>query len=186
MPKSIRVIPKKRGRPATGKDPLYGVRIPDALMASIKRWAKANGSPSRSDGMRRLLEIGLKAERALVAEPSALRARSKGAPKAAEMAGHEINMLGDKSATDEERATRKRRLISGPKEFRGMRRKWVRLPNSAPGHRRRDRAKPRDYREAARAASIEAVCNALVAAGITFLPDDGKAGVGVRGKSKAK
>jgi hypothetical protein len=60
------------------------------------------------------------------------------------------------------------------------------LPNSAPGHLRRDRAKPRDYREAARAASIEAVCNALVAAGITFLPDDGKAGVGVRGKSKAK
>jgi hypothetical protein len=39
------------------------------------------------------------------------------------MASHEINKLGDKSATDEERAVRKRRLISGPKEFRGMRRK---------------------------------------------------------------
>jgi hypothetical protein len=44
----------------------------------------------------------------------------------------------------------------------------------------------RDYREAARAASIEAVCKALVAAGITLLPDDGKAGVGVRGRLKTK
>jgi hypothetical protein len=44
----------------------------------------------------------------------------------------------------------------------------------------------RDYREAARAASIEAVCKALVAAGVTFLSDDGKAGVGVRGRIKAK
>jgi hypothetical protein len=60
-------------------------------------------------------------ERALGAEPSAPHARSKGAPEA--VASHEINKLGDKSATDEERATRKRRLISGPKEFRGMRRK---------------------------------------------------------------
>ena len=60
---------------------------------------------------------------AIVAEPSAPRPRSKGAPKAADMASYEINKLGDNSATDEERATRKRRLISGPKEFRGMRRK---------------------------------------------------------------
>ena len=44
-------------------------------------------------------------------------AHSKGAPKAAEMGSHEINKLGDKSATDEQRATRKRRLISGPKSF---------------------------------------------------------------------
>jgi hypothetical protein len=72
---------------------------------------------SRPEAIRRLVE------RALIAEPSAPRARSKGAPKAAEMASHEINKLGDKSATDEERATRKRRLISGPKEFRGIRRK---------------------------------------------------------------
>ena len=36
MAKSIKARPKKRGRPATGKDPLYGVRIPDELMADIK------------------------------------------------------------------------------------------------------------------------------------------------------
>jgi hypothetical protein len=49
--------------------------------------------------------------------------RGKGAPRAAEMAGHELNKLGDETATDDERARRKRTLISGPKEFRGIRRK---------------------------------------------------------------
>jgi hypothetical protein len=38
--------------------------------------------------------------------------------KASEMAGEEIDRLGDPLATDEERQLRKRRLIKGPKEFR--------------------------------------------------------------------
>jgi len=112
MPKSIRVIPKKRGRPATGKDPLYGVRIPDALMASIKRWAKANGSPSRSDTIRRLIEQAL--------GPPAGPAKSGSRRKAAELAGRAIDSLGDQTATVEERAHRKRRLIQGPHEFRDV------------------------------------------------------------------
>ncbi len=45
------------------------------------------------------------------------------APKAADMAAREIDRLADKAATGEERASRKRRLIAGPKEFRGIRRK---------------------------------------------------------------
>ena len=74
--------------------------------------------PGRPEAIRQLVE------RALGTDPSQPLARSKGtARKAAEMASHEINKLGDKSATDQERATRKRRLISGPKEFRGIRRK---------------------------------------------------------------
>jgi Ribbon-helix-helix protein, copG family len=59
MVKSIKVKPKKRGRPATGKDPLYALRISDELMQAVDRWAKANDSPSRSDAMRRLIERGL-------------------------------------------------------------------------------------------------------------------------------
>jgi hypothetical protein len=39
------------------------------------------------------------------------------------MAGQEIDRLGDQAATGEQRASRKRRLIRGPKEFRDMRRK---------------------------------------------------------------
>ncbi len=43
------------------------------------------------------------------------------AAKASEMAGEEIDRLGDPLATDEERQLRKRRLIKGPKEFRAIR-----------------------------------------------------------------
>jgi hypothetical protein len=62
-------------------------------------------------------------KRGLTGAPSSSRFRAKGAPKAAEMAGRKIDQLGDPSATDEERSSRKRRLIRGPKEFRDMRRK---------------------------------------------------------------
>ena len=92
------------------------VRLLPGQATSVDAWrGRQTDRPGRPEAIRRLVE------RALGAEPPAPRARSKGAPKAAEMASHEINKLGDKSATDEERATRKRRLISGPKEFRGMR-----------------------------------------------------------------
>jgi hypothetical protein len=37
------------------------------------------------------------------------------------MAGKEIDRQADQSASDEERASRKRRLLKGPKEFRDMR-----------------------------------------------------------------
>ena len=50
---------------------------------------------------------------------SALLRRSE--RKAAEMAGREVDRLGDPTATSEERAQRKRRLIKGPREFRDMR-----------------------------------------------------------------
>jgi hypothetical protein len=37
------------------------------------------------------------------------------------MAGRAIDQLGDQTATVEERAHRKRRLIKGPREFRDVR-----------------------------------------------------------------
>ena len=47
--------------------------------------------------------------------------RPKEAAKASEMAGEEIDRLGDPLATDEERQLRKQRLINGPQEFRDIR-----------------------------------------------------------------
>ena len=47
--------------------------------------------------------------------------RPKEAAKASEMAGAEIDRLGDPLATDEERQLRKQRLIKGPQEFRDIR-----------------------------------------------------------------
>jgi len=63
MKKSIRVAPKKmRGRPSTGgRDPHIAARMPPALIAEVEAWAVANDT-SRSDAIRRLVEIGLKAK----------------------------------------------------------------------------------------------------------------------------
>ena len=61
MAKSITVKRKKAGRPATGTEPLYGVRISDDLMGQIQKWGREN-SATRSEAIRRLVEIGLKAK----------------------------------------------------------------------------------------------------------------------------
>jgi Arc/MetJ-type ribon-helix-helix transcriptional regulator len=115
MPKSITVKPKKRGRPATGRDPFVGIRLPSKLINEINHWAAKSEASSRSDAIRRLVEKALAAEQPTSPRPT------KGAPKAAELASREIDQLGDPFVSGDERATRKRRLIAGPKEFRDMR-----------------------------------------------------------------
>jgi hypothetical protein len=62
MGKSISVKRKKRVRPATGTEPLYGLRVGDQLMSEITRWAEAN-EVTRSEAIRRLIEIGLRAKK---------------------------------------------------------------------------------------------------------------------------
>lgn len=53
---SVTIKPKKRGRPATGKDPLVGVRMPPALIAVVDQFA-ADQEPalSRSEAVRTLV-----------------------------------------------------------------------------------------------------------------------------------
>ena len=61
MKKSIKVDQKrKRGRPATGRDPMVSSRIPAELVAAIDTWAAQNAT-TRSKAICRLLEAGLKA-----------------------------------------------------------------------------------------------------------------------------
>jgi hypothetical protein len=62
MAKSISVKRKKAGRPATGTEPLYGVRMSDELMAQIQKWGREN-SATRSEAIRRLVELGLKVKK---------------------------------------------------------------------------------------------------------------------------
>jgi len=62
MTKSIKQMPKKRGRPATGNNPSVVVRFPPAIIDTIDAWAaKADDGVSRSEAIRRLVELGLKA-----------------------------------------------------------------------------------------------------------------------------
>ena len=94
------------------------MRLPPELKSKVGMWAnRQKGKPSLSKAIRQLLERAL----AGTAAPSQ---RDKGRTRlAANLAAREIDQLGDQSATGEERANRKRRLLSGPKEFRDMRRK---------------------------------------------------------------
>jgi DNA-binding XRE family transcriptional regulator len=55
-----KVIPKKTGRPATGRDPIFALRLPPEMRFAIERWAAGqNDKPSRSEAIRRLIEFVL-------------------------------------------------------------------------------------------------------------------------------
>jgi hypothetical protein len=63
MAKSIHVIHKKRGRPATGHDPVLTVRLSPTARIAVENWAKQQpDKPSRSEAIRRLIEIALSAK----------------------------------------------------------------------------------------------------------------------------
>jgi hypothetical protein len=60
MRKSIGVLPKRRGRPPTGRDPLLNFRSPPELTARVDAWAFAQpDQPSRSEALRKLVESAL-------------------------------------------------------------------------------------------------------------------------------
>jgi hypothetical protein len=60
MPESISVK-RKVGRPATGVDRLVAARMPEDMISSIEAWAAKNGV-DRSEAIRRLVELGLRAK----------------------------------------------------------------------------------------------------------------------------
>ena len=109
-----KVVTHNTGHPPTGKDPVSAVHFPRQLTAAIDKWAEHNAISSRSEAIRRLVELGLAA--------SPLRRRNlEAASKALELAAQEIDKLLEPSIPEEERHRRKRRLLKGPKEFRDIR-----------------------------------------------------------------
>ena len=64
MKKPISVNKKPRGRPkkAGGVDPVSAVRFPADLTALIDKWAVTH-EITRSDAIRRLVELGLKVKK---------------------------------------------------------------------------------------------------------------------------
>jgi hypothetical protein len=115
MAKSRKVISKKRGRPATGRNPVFAIRLPVELTAAIEKWAARNETASWSDTIRRLVELGLSGSQPMK------RRSPKDALKALNMAAQQIDKLVDASAPPEEQAKRKRRLLKGPGEFQELR-----------------------------------------------------------------
>jgi len=85
-------------------------------MQSVDEWiARQDVKLDRPEAIRRLVELGLAGT-----QPTP-RPSPKVLSKASDLAAQQIDELGDPSATDEERQTRKRRLLRGPKEFRDIR-----------------------------------------------------------------
>ena len=57
------VVRKRPGRPATGQDPVTAIRLSKELRETVDKWAaKQDDEPGRSEAIRRLVEIGLKAK----------------------------------------------------------------------------------------------------------------------------
>jgi hypothetical protein len=83
--------------------------------------------PPRSQAIRRLVEIGLSRSTSSK-RPRVLSTAKQGAARAVELAA---DVIGDQmpNASNEEKATRRRRLIKGPSEFRNVRRD---RPNGKP------------------------------------------------------
>jgi hypothetical protein len=113
----IKAKPKKRrGRPATGRDPMMGFRAAPVLRASIVKWAEDQPDmPTLSEATRRLVELGLTIK-TKAKQPSTARA-----DRARELATKAIEKILDPAAPPEERAQRKRRITKGPLEFREAR-----------------------------------------------------------------
>jgi hypothetical protein len=54
---------KRRGRPATGRDAVTAIRLSKELRETIDKWAaQQDYPPGRSEAIRRLVELGLKAK----------------------------------------------------------------------------------------------------------------------------
>ena len=89
-------------------------RMPSSVIAEVEAWAAANNT-SRSDAFRQLVELGLACTK------SAGSTSAKSAERARQLAAKTIDGLIDPGAPAEETASRKRRLLKGPEEFREVR-----------------------------------------------------------------
>ena len=93
---------------------MRAIRLSDEFLEKIDGWAaKQEDRPGRSEAIRRLVELGL-----AVRTRSVPSERQRAALE--DLASKAIDSLAVE-APDDEKASRKRRSLKGPKEFREMR-----------------------------------------------------------------
>jgi hypothetical protein len=118
--KSASRIKRPRGRPRVGARIPVSTRLSPDVLKAVEAWGRANGS-ERSESIRRLVELGLTVKGEAKPSTAVRHARRGKADHASSMAGNAIDKLSDQSATTEEQAKRKHRLVGGPSEFRDIR-----------------------------------------------------------------
>ena len=101
--KSAKKKRKKPGPKPTGKTPLIALRLPAEVTARLDAWAAGKGY-SRSEAIRSMIEDRL--------------ARSRSSAR--DVAGEHLDRHADPSASADEQARRKNRLLKGPGEFREL------------------------------------------------------------------
>src|ERR1700722_6354450 len=112
---------KRRGPPPTGKGTPIMVRLQPPQLAALDQWiARQESARTRPEAIRHLMDLALS-----IGESDRPTSKAK-AEKAADLAAHAIEKATDKSQSIEEQKTRKRKLISGPSEFRDIRRDQAR------------------------------------------------------------
>src|SRR5947207_9714943 len=111
MRKSIKVDQKrKRGRPTTGRGTMVSSRMPQPTVDAVDEWASRNGT-TRSDAIRRLVELWLTINSKANQPSPAIAARAK------ELAKTAIEKMTDATVPPDERT----QLTKGPLEFREAR-----------------------------------------------------------------
>ena len=106
--------PVRKRSSATGT--LVGVRMQADELKAIDTWARKQDPPiTRPYAIRRLVEIGLAGAKKFAAPSQQTRAKAK------KFAAEQIDRMGNSTATAEEQASRKQRLLKGPEEFREAR-----------------------------------------------------------------
>jgi hypothetical protein len=62
-PSKKNVVRKRPGRPATGQDPVTAIRLSKELRETVDAWAASqDDKPGRSEAIRRLVDMALKAK----------------------------------------------------------------------------------------------------------------------------
>jgi hypothetical protein len=105
-------IGNKKHTVREGRDAVSAVQLPQSLTAAVDVWAEAHHL-NRSDAIRQLVEIGLKAATAGISHHTI----KDDSFTIEDEAINRIRALLDPSLSPEERERRIRRLIEGPPEF---------------------------------------------------------------------
>ena len=112
-----RVVPKKRRGPApTGQGLQIGERWHPPELAAIDAWiaSSTDKTITRAHAVRRLVALGLSVQQSRASDPGQR-------DRAASLANVQMDRMADASASADDQANRKGRLLEGPSSFRDVR-----------------------------------------------------------------